>query len=100
MDNQACLSLLGLAFRAGKCILGEELILKEVRIRRVKLLLYADDISNQTQKRLLNKCVTYKVTHIKIGRRQKLYQTIVKHDRDTIEITINTMTERLIQVLT
>ncbi|HLR53116.1 MAG TPA: ribosomal L7Ae/L30e/S12e/Gadd45 family protein [Pseudogracilibacillus sp.] len=99
MDNQACLSLLGLAFRAGKCILGEELILKEVRKGRVKLLLYADDISNQSQKRLLNKCVTYNVAHMKVGSRQELSQAIGKQDRVAIAITDSGFAQKLTELL-
>lgn len=99
MDNQAYLSLLGLAFRAGKCILGEEIILKEVRKGKVKLLLYANDISNQSEKRLLNKCGTYNVAHMKVGSRQELSRAIGKHDRVAIAITDSGFAQKFTELL-
>lgn len=45
-------SLLGLAYRARKVISGEELVLKEVRNKRAKLVLLADDASSNTKKKL------------------------------------------------
>lgn len=87
MDNQACLSLLGLAFRAGKCIVGEELIVKEIRKGKIKLLLYANDISKQTEKKLLNTCQTYNVVHMKVGDREEISRAIGKHDRVAVAIT-------------
>lgn len=44
------LNMIGLAYRAGKCSLGEETILKDIRSNRAKLVIIASDIGPQTKK--------------------------------------------------
>ena len=53
--------MLGFAMRAGKLILGTELICAELSRRRdrIKLVLVSDSASLQTKKKLANKCGFY-----------------------------------------
>lgn len=71
------LNIVGLCFRAGKCTIGEDAILKSVRNRKAELVLLAQDIGDQTKKKLTDKCTYYQVPFL-----------IVKEDRDTLSQAI------------
>lgn len=58
MDN--VLSLLGLAYRAKKIVLGETCLEK---ISKVKFLFIASDASDKTKERYLKKCEYYNIPH-------------------------------------
>ena len=59
MDN--VLKIIGLAFRAKKVVLGEEVL---NRISKVSLLFLAADISDKSKERYLKKCFFYKIDYI------------------------------------
>lgn len=61
MAQQKQLNLLGLATRAGKLITGEELVLKAIQKNEAKLVLVAEDCSDNTREKMQNKCHFYKV---------------------------------------
>ena len=50
------MSLLGLANRAGKIISGEELVIKEIRSGKAKLVFFSEDASANTKKKITDKC--------------------------------------------
>ena len=56
MTNPALLQLLGLAARARKTISGEELVIKEIRNGKAKLVFLASDASANTTKKIQDKC--------------------------------------------
>ncbi|ASS91520.1 MULTISPECIES: YlxQ family RNA-binding protein [Aeribacillus] len=80
-------SLLGLAYRARKVISGEELVLKEVRNKRAKLVLLADDASSNTKKKITDKCTFYKVPLVIAPNRYELGQSIGKEERVVVAVT-------------
>ena len=53
--------MLGLAMRAGKLITGEELTLKDIRSNTAKLVFVAEDASENTKKKIKDKCSYYNV---------------------------------------
>lgn len=55
MTNPALLQLLGLAARARKTISGEELVVKEIRSGKAKLVFLASDASANTSKKIQDK---------------------------------------------
>jgi ribosomal protein L7Ae-like RNA K-turn-binding protein len=61
MNEQKVLNLLGLAMRAGKLVTGEELALKEVRGKKAHLVFVAHDASENTKKKVQDKCRFYEV---------------------------------------
>lgn len=75
--NNKYLNLLGIAFRAGKCSLGEDQVLRDVRSGKAKLVLLANDTGHQTKKKLTDKSKFYKVPLI-----------IVEEDRETLSNAI------------
>ncbi|MFU0790989.1 MAG: ribosomal L7Ae/L30e/S12e/Gadd45 family protein [Virgibacillus proomii] len=80
------LNILGLAFRAGKCTLGEEAIIKDIRTNRAKLILLASDIGPQTKKKLTDKCKTYEIPYAIVDDRETLSKAIGKTQRVAIAI--------------
>ncbi|MCF3942394.1 L7Ae/L30e/S12e/Gadd45 family ribosomal protein [Oceanobacillus alkalisoli] len=71
------LNLLGLAFRAGKCSVGEDAILRDVRSEKAKLVILARDTGDRTKKRITDKCKYYRIPYI-----------IVEDDRETLSNAI------------
>jgi ribosomal protein L7Ae-like RNA K-turn-binding protein len=86
MNQQQWMSLLGLANRARKLISGEELVVKEVRSGRAKLVLLAADASANTAKKISDKCNYYQVPLKKVENRELLGQAIGKEARVTVAI--------------
>lgn len=77
---------LGLAMRAGKIISGEELVLREVRSRKAKLVILSLDAAKNVEKKVTDKCTTYGVPLIRVGTRQELGLAIGKPERVVIAI--------------
>ncbi|MFD2760336.1 L7Ae/L30e/S12e/Gadd45 family ribosomal protein [Lentibacillus juripiscarius] len=75
------LNIVGLAYRAGKCSIGEDTIVKDIRQKRAKLVLLASDIGPRTQKKLMNKCHTYEVPFAFVDDRETLSNAIGKSQR-------------------
>src|SRR5690625_1936178 len=84
--NHSYLNLLGLAYRARKISTGEELILKDIQKRNAKLILIANDVSEQTKRKLTNECKTYDVQYIEVDDRYKLGGAIRKQTRVGIAV--------------
>ncbi|MBR3121542.1 ribosomal L7Ae/L30e/S12e/Gadd45 family protein [Oceanobacillus profundus] len=80
------LNMIGLAYRAGKCSLGEETILKDIRSNRAKLVIIASDIGPQTKKKLTDKCNYYEVPYRIADDRETLSNAIGKSHRVAIAI--------------
>lgn len=81
------LNNLGLAYRAGKCSLGEDAIIRDIRSGKAKLVLLANDIGYQTKKKLMDKCKYYKVPCIIVEEdREALSNAIGKSQRVAIAI--------------
>ncbi len=78
--------MVGLAFRAGKCSLGEENIVNDIKRKRAYLVLLANDIGMQTKKKLTAKCKTYEVQYRTVDDRETLSQAIGKTGRVAIAI--------------
>ncbi|MDQ0161775.1 YlxQ family RNA-binding protein [Aeribacillus alveayuensis] len=79
--------LLGLANRARKVISGEELVLKEIRNGRAKLVLLSQDASNNTIKKITNKCRYYEIPFVFVNDRYSLGQAIGKAHRVVVAVT-------------
>lgn len=81
------LNILGLAYRAGKCSLGEDAILRDVRSEKAKLVLLANDIGPQTRKKMTDKCKYYEIPLIVVEEdREVLSNSIGKSHRVAIAI--------------
>ena len=86
MIQQQWMSLLGLANRARKLISGEELVVKEIRSGKAKLVILAEDASKNTEKKLSDKCAYYQVPLKRVENRFLLGQAIGKEARVVVAV--------------
>ena len=85
MLSKDVLSLLGLAARARKITCGD-ILLKDIRARRVFLVLIADDASDNTKKKYTDKCSYYHIDHMIVGNIDELSLAIGKDNRVAVGI--------------
>lgn len=86
MRQAKWMSLLGLATRAGKVISGEELVVKEIRSGNAKLILLAEDASDNTTKKITDKSHHYGVPMRTASDRYTLGHAIGKDARVTVAV--------------
>ncbi|WP_404452660.1 YlxQ family RNA-binding protein [Virgibacillus necropolis] len=79
------LNMIGLAVRARKCSLGEEVV-KDIRKQRAKLVLLASDTGPQTRKKITDKCKTYEIPLRVVDDKETLSNAIGKSERVAIAI--------------
>lgn len=80
------MSLLGIANRARKLISGEELVVKEIRSGKAKLVLLAEDASKNTEKKISDKCAYYQIPLKRVENRSLLGQAIGKESRVVVAV--------------
>ncbi|USK35731.1 YlxQ family RNA-binding protein [Bacillus sp. F19] len=86
MVKHQWMSLLGLANRARKIVSGEELVIKEVRQCRAKLVLLSKDASENTAKKVHDKCSFYNIPVVSVPDRYLLGQAIGKDARVVVAL--------------
>lgn len=86
MNEAKILQLLGLVQRAGRLVSGEELVIEAVRSEKCKLVILAEDGSDNTKKKVQDKCNYYNVKLIQFADRYKLGSAIGKETRVVIGI--------------
>jgi ribosomal protein L7Ae-like RNA K-turn-binding protein len=99
MSNNRWASLLGLANRARKVISGEELTVKEIRSGKAKLVLLAEDASENTMKKIKDKCSSYGVPLRKVPDRYTLGHAIGKDARVVVAIIDEGFANKLLTML-
>ncbi|MRH42301.1 YlxQ family RNA-binding protein [Aquibacillus halophilus] len=80
------LNLLGLAYRAQKCTLGEESIIRDIQKQKAKLVLLASDTGQNTRKTITDKCSYYQIPLIIVDDRDTISHAIGKSGRVAIAI--------------
>lgn len=85
--EQDVLNLIGLMNRAGALITGTDLVLNGVRTKKVKLVLVDALISDNTFKKITDKCKFYNVSYIKVDAGVDLGFAIGKCSRKVVGIT-------------
>src|SRR5699024_6255558 len=84
--HKSYLNMLGLAYRAQACILGVDLIVKNIKRQRAKLVLIAKDCSKQTRKKIIDKCHTYNIPYIIVDDRNTISNAISQSQRVAVAI--------------
>ncbi len=84
--KQAILQYLGLATRARKITTGEELVVKDIRSNRAKIVLLSTDASPNTSKKIKDKCKSYNVELHEFGDRYDLGHATGKEARVALAI--------------
>ena len=82
MDNT--LNILGLAYKARKAVLGEEIF---NRISKVSLIFLASDLSEKSRERYEKKCFYYNIEHIDSYDSAQLSTALGKNNVKTVGIT-------------
>ncbi|MBD7907090.1 YlxQ family RNA-binding protein [Sporosarcina gallistercoris] len=91
--------LLGLAARARKLTTGEELVVSEVRAQSAKLVILSEDASDNTNKKLSDKCNSYNVEKHVFGSREALGHAIGKESRVVLAVTDSGFAKKLSSLL-
>ncbi|MCD8501553.1 MAG: YlxQ family RNA-binding protein [Bacillaceae bacterium] len=99
MSHIQWLSLLGLAARARKLVTGEELVVKDIRRKNVSLVLLANDASELTSKKIIDKCKYYNVNVKVVADRSVLGTAIGKHERVVIGVTDSGFAKKILSIL-
>ncbi|MGR3763901.1 YlxQ family RNA-binding protein [Rossellomorea sp. NS-SX7] len=99
MKQDRWMSLLGLANRARKIISGEELVIKEVRSGRAKLVLISKDASANTHKKVTDKCKSYHVPVRFVEDRYILGNSIGKEARVVVALSDKGFADKLSEML-
>ncbi|KGX88596.1 YlxQ family RNA-binding protein [Pontibacillus marinus] len=97
--SSSYLNMVGLAFRAGKCTLGEEAIIRDIQRNRAYLILIAEDTGVNTKKKLTDKCRSYEVPFRKVDDRDTLSNAIGKSGRVAIAITEHGFAKKIMSLL-
>ena len=80
-------NLLGLMQRAGKLITGEDLIIKNLKNKKIKLLVIAEDCGVNTKKKLEDKSNFYGVEHVEFSNIENISIAIGRDNRVAVGIT-------------
>lgn len=80
------LNMLGLAYRARKLSTGEHIVLNDIQRKRAKLVLIANDIGEQTKKKVTDKCKTFHIPYKIVDDRHTVGNAIGKSQRVVIAI--------------
>ncbi|MGN7470188.1 YlxQ family RNA-binding protein [Brevibacillus sp. SAFN-007a] len=92
--------LLGIAMRARKIVTGEELVIAAIRNGQARLVLLASDASDNTAKKVKDKCSYYGVSCVTTGDRYSLGHAIGKDGRVTVAVTDGKLAESIQRLLT
>lgn len=99
MMQKKWMSLLGLATRARKIISGEELVVKEIQHGKAKLVILSLDASENTQKKVMDKCNYYNIPLKRVENRELLGQAIGKEARVVVAVLDNGFATKLKSLL-
>lgn len=81
------LGMLGMAKKAGKVITGAELCEKAVRDGKAKLVIIAEDISENGKKAIVDCCRHYRVEYIQYSDKEKIGQFTGASQRAVAAVT-------------
>jgi ribosomal protein L7Ae-like RNA K-turn-binding protein len=84
---QAVLNRLGLAYRAGKLVSGDESVLKAIRSGQAALVIVAADASANALKKYRDKCTAYGIPFVQFAARSELGASIGKPERVVLAVT-------------
>ncbi len=90
---------LGLCYRAGKLLHGEEMVLAALRKGKVRLVIIAADASEKTKKRFADKCAYYRIPCHVAADRASLGDALGKNARVVVGVTDRGFAELLLRDL-
>ena len=85
-NRDKILSLIGLAVKAGRCISGEVMTESETKSGKAKLVIVAEDASDNTKKKFRDMCKCYRVPIYFYGDKDTLGHAMGKEFRASLAI--------------
>ncbi|ERK60154.1 ribosomal protein L7Ae [Gemella bergeri ATCC 700627] len=92
-------NLLGLMQRAGKLVTGEDLIVKNLKNKKIKLLIIAKDCGANTKKKLEDKSNFYKIENVTFSTVEQISAAIGRDNRVAVGITDDGFIKKFKQLL-
>lgn len=80
-------SMISLANKAGKLVTGEDAVRNSIRSGKAKLVIIAEDASDNTKKRFSNSAAFYNISFVTWGLKEDLGSCIGKSERSVLGIT-------------
>ena len=85
--NKKILSLLGLATRSRNVVSGEFMTERSVKDGTARLVIVAQDASDNTKKEFSDMCTYYKVPYVFLGTKEELGKSMGKEMRASLSVT-------------
>ena len=105
LTNKKILSLLGLATRSRNLVSGEFMTERSVKDGSAKLVIVADDSSDNTKKEFSDMCEYYQVHIAFVGTKEELGKSMGKEMRASLSITdqgfaksVNKLLQEVVQI--
>lgn len=78
--------LIGISKKSGNIVLGQDLVIKALRLQKLHLIIMASDISKNTEKKIMDKSFTYDGKVIKLFSKRELGLILGKNEQGVIGI--------------
>lgn len=98
-DPKQILQLLGMATRARMIVTGEELVIREVRNGKARLVIVSADASANTIKKITDKCTFFNVEKHVFANREEIGHAIGKESRVVLAVTDAGFARKLSELL-
>lgn len=97
--NEGFLKMLGMAKRAGKVSAGEFICSKMIKNKAAKLVIIAEDASENTKKSVTDSCKFYGVKYIESGSKADLGKYTGSSERAVVSVNDNNFAEAILNKL-
>ncbi|KPI53489.1 50S ribosomal protein L7ae [Clostridioides difficile] len=98
-NKEKILSFLGLATRAGKIVSGDDSTLLDLKKGKVKLVLIAEDASNNTKKLFKDKSTFRNIPYLFFSTKEEIGVAIGKSPRAVIGIKDENFSKKIIELI-
>lgn len=98
MDNSKLLGLIGIATKAGKVVSGTEIVNENIKNKKAKLVIIAEDCSEKTKSNFEYTCNQYSIKHIIYENIASLSKAIGKDNRAVICIKDKGFAEQILKI--
>ena len=95
IQKNKVLGTLGLAMRAGDIACGEFLTEEAIRSGKARLVIVAEDASDNTKKKFRNSAAYYGIAFVEAGNKEELGRAIGTEQRSIIAVTEKGFAEKL-----
>lgn len=90
--------MIGLAKRAGKVSTGSFICLKAIRSKRARLVILAEDASENTKKSIKDACAYYKIKLIEFSNMESLGHATGGGDRAVVSVNDNNFAKAILDI--